>query len=94
MVVFADKGFTKVNWHPINLRICPRGQWNGRMLIETILSMLTQVCHLKKVAHRSWMYFKTRLAFTMALFNILAQWDGLPVNEEGFVPLSIAQLTL
>ena len=51
MVVFADEGFTKVDWHPVNLRICPRGQWNDRMLIETILSMLTGVCHLKKVAH-------------------------------------------
>ena len=51
MVVFADEGFTKVDCHPVNLRICPRGQWNDRMLIETILSMLTGVCHLKKVAH-------------------------------------------
>ncbi len=41
MVVFADEGFAKGDWHPSNLRICPRGQWNDRMLIETILSMLT-----------------------------------------------------
>ena len=74
MVAFADEGFAKVDWHPSNLRICPRGQWNDRMLIETILSMLTPVCHLKKVAHRCWVYFKTRLAFTMALFNLLVQW--------------------
>ena len=87
MVVFADEGFAKVDWHPVNLRICPRGQWNDRMLIETILSMLTRVCHLKKVAHRRWVYFKTRLAFTMALFNLLVQWDGLPTNNDGFVPL-------
>ena len=94
MVVFADQGFTKVDCHPVNLRICPRGQWNDRMLIETILPMLTGVCHLKKVAHRCWAYFKTRLAFTMALFNLLVQWDGLPSNSDGFVPLSMAQFTL
>ena len=94
MVVFADEGFAKVDWHPVNLRICLRGQWNDRMLIETILSMLTGVCHLKKVAHRCWVYFKTRLAFTMALFNLLVQWDGLPSNNDGFVPLSMAQFTL
>ena len=94
MVVFADTGFAKMDWFAPNLRICQRGQWNSRMLIETILSMLTQVCHLKKVAHRCWVYFKTRLAFTMALFNLLVQWDGLTVNDDGFVPLSIAQFSL
>ena len=94
MVVFADAGFTKADWVAPNLRICQRGQWNDRMLIETILSMLTRVCHLKKVAHRCWTYFKTRLAFTMALFNLLVQWDGLPSNDDGFVPLSIAQFSL
>lgn len=94
MVVFADQGFAKVDWHPINLRICPRGQWNDRMVIETILSMLTGICHLKKVTHRCWVYFKTRLAFTMALFNLLVQWDGWPSNSDGFVPLSIAQFNL
>ena len=94
MGVFADEGFTKVDWHPVNLRICSRGQWNDRMLIETILSMLTGGCHLKKVTHRCWAYFKTRLAFTMALFNLLVQWDGLPSDNDGFVPLSMAQFTL
>jgi hypothetical protein len=34
------------------------------------------------------------LAFTLAAFNVLAQWDGLPVNEDGFVPLSIAEFSL
>ena len=94
MVVFADEGFTKVDWFPDNLRICKRGQWNDRMVIETILSMLTRVCHLKKVGHRCWDYFKTRLAFTMAMFNLLVQWEGLPVDDDGFVPLSIAQFAL
>ena len=94
MVVFADTGFAKVDWDASNLRICQRGEWNNRMLIETVLSMLTRVCHLKQVAHRCWAYFKTRLAFTMALFNLLVQWDGLPSNDDGFVPLSIAQFSL
>ena len=94
MVVFADAGFAKADWVVPNLRICQRGQWNDRMLIETVLSMLTRVCHLKKVAHRYWSYLKTRLAFTMALFNLLAHWDGLPIDDDGFVPLSIAKFTL
>ena len=64
------------------------------MVIETIFSMLTRVCHLKRVGHRCWDYFKTRLAFTMAMFNLLVQWEGLPLDDDGFVPLSIAQFTL
>ena len=94
MVVFADTGFAKADWDASNLRICQRGQWNDRMLIETVLSMLTRVCHLKKVAHRCWVYFKTRLAFTMALFNLLVQWDGLTIDDNGFVPLAMAKFNL
>jgi hypothetical protein len=58
------------------------------------LSMLTVVCHLKKVMHRAWPYFHARLAFTMAAFNVLVQWYGLRPNTSGFVPLSIAEFSL
>jgi len=56
--------------------------------------MLTTVCHFKKVGHRVWAYFESRLAYTMGLFNLLVQWDGLPADQDGFVPLSIAQFSL
>jgi hypothetical protein len=94
MLVFSDEGFEKKDWHPTNLKTCKRGDWNTRMLIETILSMLTTVCHFKKVAHRVWSYFESRLAYTLALFNILVQWHGLEPDEEGFVRLSIAEFSL
>ncbi len=94
MVVSADKEFAKVEGTPANLRVCQRGEWNCRLLVETVLLMLTRVCHLKKVAHRCWAYFKARLAFTMAAFNLLVQWDGLPIDNDGFVPLSIAHFSL
>lgn len=94
MLVFSDVGFAKHDWQPTNLKLCKRGEWNSRMLIETMLSMLTTVCHFKKVGHRAWTYFESRLAYTMGLFNLLVQWDGLPANEDGFVPLSIAQFSL
>ena len=94
MVVFADEGFDKVDGFPSNLRLCKRGEWNDRMMIETVLSMLTLVCGFKKVMHRAWTYFKTRVGLTMALFNILVQWHGLPAQEDGFVPLSIAKFSL
>ena len=94
MVVFADEAFAKVDWHPANLKLCKRGEWNDRMLVENVLSMLTLVCHFKKVMHRVWEYFKSRLGYTMALFNLLVQWFGLEPDETGFVHLSIAQFSL
>jgi hypothetical protein len=94
MVVFSDTGFDKKDWHPTNLKRCKRGEWNTRMLLETMLSMLTTVCHFKKVAHRVWSYFENRLGYTMALFSILVQWHGLQPDDEGFVHLSIAEFSL
>jgi hypothetical protein len=64
------------------------------MLVETVFSMLTLVSHFKKVMHRAWVSFQARLAFTMAAFNVLVQWHGFQPNASGFVPLSIAELSL
>jgi hypothetical protein len=94
MILFADEGFAKRDWHPDNLKICKRGEWNTRMIIETVLSMLTLVCHFKKVMHRVWQYFESRLAYTMAMFNILVQWDGIQVDENGCVHFSLAPFGL
>lgn len=94
MVIFSDTGFEKKEWHPTNLRLCQRGEWNVRMLIETVLSMLTYVCHFKHMAHKVWLYFETHVGFTLALFNILVQWYGFQPDENGFVPLSIAEFSL
>jgi hypothetical protein len=94
MMVLSDTGFHAAEGDPANLKLCPRGEWQDRMLVETVLSMLTLVCHFKKVMHRVWEYFHARLAFTMALFNVLVQWHGLRPNASGFVPLSIAEFSL
>lgn len=64
------------------------------MVVETVLAMLTQVCHLKKVSQRRWPHLLARLSFTLALFNVLAQWHGMAVDDQGTVPLSIAQFSL
>ena len=86
---------------PDNLKICRRGEWNVRMLVETVFSMLTTVSHFKKLAHlpigktgRVWEYFEAHLGFAMAAFNILVQWHGLQPNRDGFIPLSIAEFSL
>jgi len=94
MVLFSDEGFVKQDWHPENVRICQRGEWNTRMIVETVLSMLTLVCHFKKVTHRVWVYFQSRLAYTMAMFNLLVQWDGIQADENGCVHFNLAPFSL
>lgn len=94
MVIFTDTGFHAKAGDPPNLKVCPRGTWNQRMVIEQVLSMLTQVCHFKRLSPRVWAYFQARLGYTLALFNILAQWDGITVDEHGQVHLSIARFSL
>lgn len=94
MIVLVDTGFHTKSGDPSNMKVCNRGEWNVRMLVETTLSMLTVVCHLKKLSHRVWDYFKAHLAYIVAAFNILVLWNGIKVDEKGFVHLSIAQFSL
>jgi hypothetical protein len=94
MIVLSDTGFHAAEGDPANLKLCQRGEWQDRMLVETVLSMLTLITHFKQVMHRGWGYFHARLAFTMAVFNVLVQGHGFQPNASGFVPLSIAEFGL
>jgi hypothetical protein len=99
MLVLTDPGFHAkaqggLPVDPPNMKVCPKGTWNDRMVVETVLSMLTGACQIKKVAHRAWAYLRARLAFCLAAFNLLAQWDGLHPDADGFVRLNIAQFVL
>jgi hypothetical protein len=57
MVLFTDTGCHAQAGDPANLKPgtlwVKRGTWNGRMVVETVLSMLTTVVKLKKVSHRT-----------------------------------------
>ena len=94
LMVLSATAFHAAEGDPSNLKLCLRGEWEDRIRVETVLSMLTLVCHFKKVMHRVWTYFQARLVFTMAAFNVLVQWHGLQPNADGFVPLSIAEFSL
>jgi hypothetical protein len=48
MVVCAGTHFHAKAGDPPNLKVCPPGTWNVQMRVETVLSMLTMVCHLKQ----------------------------------------------
>jgi len=43
MIVLSDTGFHAAEGDPSNLKVCQRGEWQDRMLVETVLSMLTLV---------------------------------------------------
>src|SRR5262252_2935173 len=90
----SDTGFHAAEGDPSNLKLCQRGEWEDRMRVETVRSMLTLVCHFKKGMHRVWEYFHARLAFTMVAFHVLVQWHGFQPNASGFVPLSMADVSL
>ena len=94
MIVLSAMAFHATAGDPSNLKLCQRGEWQDRMLVETVLSMLTLVYHFKRVMHRVWTYFQTWLAFTMAAFNVLAQWHGFQPYASGFVPLSMSEFSL
>ncbi len=72
-IVLADSGFRDKNSVPENLKLCPKGTWNERMVVETALSMVTVVCGLKRLHHRARAYLKAHLAFVTTMFNVLLE---------------------
>lgn len=94
MVVLGDSGFHAKEGDPTNLKLCARGQWNDRMIVETFNSLISHVCHIKKMALRASKHMEARLAYTIALFNTLVQWNGLQFDEKGVLHTSIAHFML
>lgn len=60
-VLLADAGFHAASGNPPNLKICKRGEWNDRMLVETTFSMATVVNHVKHIRHQMQDYFEAHL---------------------------------
>ena len=89
MIVLADSNFHKSPFHrpdyardpdPPNLKVCPRGRWGERKLIETVLSMISGgtgsgVCALKRVTERCWANLMAHVGAAIAAFNVLVGWD-------------------
>lgn len=94
MIVLSDNGFHAETGDPANLKICQVKQWNDRMVIETVYSMLTLISRFKHMRDRVWAYFEAHLSFAVAAFNLLVQWHGFQPDQNGFIPLSIAEFSL
>ena len=93
-IVLADFGFRDQDGVPENMKICKKGTWNERMCVETVLSMLTVVCDLKRIHHRLSEYVQARLAYLAAMFNILLDlFHKLHPDADPF-KMSIAEFSL
>lgn len=94
MVIFADSGVADKDGVPENVKVCERGTWNMRMVVEGVFSLLTRVCQSKKMYHRVWEYFEMRIGFLMALFNLLILWNGMIFDDDGYFHHSIKDFML
>lgn len=86
----TDQGFRKKEGIPSSFKICTKGSWNERMLIETLFSLWTRICNMKKSFHRTIEGFKAKISYLAVLTNIIVR-----KNEElGFAKLSMVQWSL
>jgi len=93
-IVLADFGFRDKEGVPENMKICKKGTWNDRMCVETVLSMLTIVCDLKRIRHRLSEYVQARLSYVVAMFNVLLNlFHKLHPDADPF-KMSIAEFSL
>lgn len=93
-ITLTDLGFRCKDGIPDNVKLCEKGTWNERMFVETAFSMLTVVCNAKKIFHRVTAYIEARMAYTMAMFNVLlALFHELNPDAPAH-QMSIAQFSL
>jgi hypothetical protein len=87
--VKTDTGFHGKAGDPPNLVICGRGERSERMLIETVFAQWVGILSLKHLRARTEVGIEAFLCFAIALFNLLATWEGLPQRKTGKVMPSI-----
>jgi hypothetical protein len=93
-VVLSDLGFRCADGTPDNLKLCAKGTWNDRMVVETVFSMLTVICNAKRLYHRVARHLEAHLAYLAAMFNAcLALFHLLHPDADPF-KLSIAEFSL
>lgn len=76
MIILADSGFHGKEGDPKNMKICKKGQWNQRFMIETVFSRMTTFMNLKHVWDRSERYFRATLEYVSTAFNLVVRLFG------------------
>jgi hypothetical protein len=93
-ITLSDTAFHRKDGDPENLKLCPKGTWNDRMVVETSFSMLTVVCDLKRLRHRLAPYIQAHLAAVVAMFNLLLTLFHQLHPEADPWQMSIAEFSL
>jgi hypothetical protein len=93
-ISLSDLGFRCKEGVPDNLKLCAKGTWNERMLVETSFSMITVVCGAKKLFHRLAPYSQAHLAYLVAMFNVLLGLFHQVHPEAPAHQMSIAEFSL
>lgn len=94
-VVLTDLGFRDAQGLSANHKLCAKNTWNCRMLIEQIFSVLTQVCHLKKIHHRLDFMVFSHAMFLAAMWNVLhGLWPKLFKTAKDSRRFAIAEFSL
>lgn len=88
-ILLADRGFLlshksnkaylhrRKGWKRAeNVKVCERGQWPPRRLIETVFALFTQVFNLKHLTQRQKPGVRMHVAFAIAAYTICAVWHG------------------
>lgn len=75
-ITLTDQGFVQKGVPQENIKLCRRGSWNERMVIETVFSLFTTLFHSKKISQRAQQYIGARLSYLTALLNILLDMTG------------------
>ena len=93
-ILLADWGFRRAQGVPANVKLCKKGTWNDRMVVENSFSLLTVVCNAKKIFNRLEDYIEAHLAYTVAMLNVcLALFHQLHPEESPF-KMSLAEFSL
>jgi hypothetical protein len=93
-ILLTDWGFRCAEGVPDNVKVCKKGTWNDRMVVETSFSLLTVVCKAKQIHHRVEAFIEARLAYTVAMFNICLKLFHILHPEESVFKMSIAEFSL
>ena len=93
-IVLADYGFRDQEGVPENMKICKKGTWNERMCVETAFSLVTVICDLKRIRHRSSEYIQARLSYVSAMFNVLLDLFQIIHPDADAYQMSIAEFSL
>ena len=94
IIALADFGFRVKDGVRENMKDCKKGTSNKRMCVETVFSMLTMVCDLKRIRHRLSAYIQMRLAYIVAMFNILLDLFHVRYPEADPFKISIPEFSL